>query len=140
MYIHLLNKIVGSISIILNLIIFIPLTIEIIATGGGYQSWGIFLLPLTFSMHLFIITGIFAWLKPDSQNKKRVKTTLNSILILVGCMTLVLGTIISKVLSILFFALFGMTVYKKIRVEYILLIVNIIGSLLMILFKEVSLR
>jgi hypothetical protein len=132
---QLLNKISGTVAIILSLTIFTPWTWEIIKTGGGSEGWGLLFLPITICFHLFIITGIFAWLKPDLQNDKRVKTALIIILFVLGLLTIVsIGWVMTALVALLivaFFALTGLTIHKKLRVEQTLLITNIIGSIIM---------
>jgi hypothetical protein len=139
MNIRVLNKIFGTLVILTNLIIYIPWTWKIIKTKGGEEGWGLLFLPLTFSFHLFVLTGIFGWLRFESANSKFVKTTLIAILFLLGLLTLINITWVKITflalitIGLLTFAV--LTIQKKLTVEWTILIVNIIGTLLMAAVK-----
>jgi hypothetical protein len=139
MNVQLLNKISGTIAIILNFTIFTPWTWEIIKTGGGDEGFDYMFLPLTISFHLFILTGIFAWLKSDIQNDRRVKTALIIILYILSLSTIVIiGWVMSVLVAIslvAFFPLTGLTNLKNLKVEQTLLKTNIIGSIIMSVSK-----
>lgn len=139
MNVQLLNKISGTIAIILNFTIFTPWTWEIIKTSGGDEGFNYMFLPLTISFHLFILTGIFAWLKSDLQNDKRVKIALIIVLYILSLSTiLIIGLVMSVLFAIslvAFFPLTGLTNLKKINVEQTLLKTNVIGSIIMTISK-----
>ena len=141
MNIRILNKVFGTLVIVTNLFIYIPWTWEIIKTNGGGEGWGLLFLPLTFSFHLFILTGIFGWLRFENVNSKFVKTTLITILFLLGLLTFInIGWAIVTFLALItigFFALAALTIQKKLAVEQTILIVNIIGTVLMTTVKFV---
>jgi hypothetical protein len=139
MKIQVLNKILGTLVILTNLIFYIPWTLEIIKSKGGGEGGGLLFLPLTFCFHLFFVTGIFGWLSIDRLNSKIVKVTLVTILFLLALLTIInIGWVAASILGLLilgFFSLIGMTIHKKIKIEQTLLLTNIIGILLMTLVK-----
>jgi hypothetical protein len=139
MNVQFLNKLFGTLALLTNLIIYIPWTLDIIKTNGGVEGWGFMFLPLTFSFHLFILTGIFGWLRFENVNNKFVKTTLVTMLFLLGLLTFVnIGwatIIVLALIAIGFFALAVLTIQKKLAIEQTVLIVNIIGIVLMTTVK-----
>jgi hypothetical protein len=139
MNIRVLNKIFGALVILANLIIYIPWTWEIIKTNGGGEGWGLLFLPLTIGFHLFVLTGIFGWLRFESKNSKFVKTTLIAILFLLGFLSLInIGWVTITFLALItigFFSFAVLTIQKKLTVERTILIVNIIGISLMATVK-----
>lgn len=132
MNVSLFNKIAGSLAILLNAFIYIPITVDIISTGGGYQGWGLLFLPLTFAVHSFLLTGVFAWLKPEIQDGKRVKVSIITMSVVLGLFTLILRRID---FALLFLGLVGLIISKKIQVQQALLIMNCVGALIMIVVK-----
>ena len=140
MKIQLLNKIFGTLVILTNLIFYIPLTLEIIGSKGGGGGWGLLFLPLTFCFHLFIVTGIFSWLSIDRLNRKPVKVIIMAILIFIGLLTIInmiwAKTVVIGIIIIGYFALIGLTIHKKVKIEQALLLTNLAGFLLMITVKQ----
>lgn len=140
MKIQVLNKIFGTLVILTNLIFFIPWTWEIIDSEGGEEGWGLLFLPLNFSFHLFIVTGVFGWLSADRLNTKFLKATIMTILFLLGLLSIIniswLTTAVIGLIIIVFFALIGLTMHKKLNIEQTLLFTNIIGVLLMTTAKK----
>jgi len=134
-----LNKILGTLVILINLVFYIPRTWKIIASAGGTEGWGLLLLPLTFFFHLFIVTGAFGWLRAERLNSKPIKATLMAVLFLQGLFTIVnifwVRTAIIGVIALEFFALISLTIYKKLKIEQTLLIANITGLFLMSMVK-----
>lgn len=139
MKIQVLNKILGTLVILTNLIFYFPWTIEIIKSKGGGEGWGLIFLPLTFYFHLFIVTGIMGWLSIDRLSNKIVKVTLMTILFLLGLLTIIfigwLAVAIVGLIIIGLFSLVGLTIHKTIKIEQTLLLTNIIGLLLMAAVK-----
>lgn len=139
MKLQVLNKIFGALVILINFIFFIPWTWKIIDTKGGKEGWGLLFLPLNFSFHLFIVTGVFGWLSTDKLNTKFAKATIMTILFLLGLLSIIniswLTTAIIGLIIIVFFALIGLTMHKKLNIEQTLLFTNIIGVLFMTTVK-----
>ncbi len=135
MKIQILNKIFGTLVILINLIFYIPCTFEIIKSKGGGEGLGLLFLPLTFCFHLFIVTGIFGWLSVDRLNSKIVKVTIITILFLIAMLTVItIGWVAAAILGLVilvFFSLIGLTIRKIIKIELTLLLTNIIGILFM---------
>jgi hypothetical protein len=65
----LLNKFISSLIIVLNILFFIPMSIEIIINGGGPFGFGLLLLPFTFFIHIFFITSLMIFFKKFQANK-----------------------------------------------------------------------
>ena len=126
---RVLNKILGALVISINLVFYIPGTWKIIASAEGTEGWGLLLLPLTFFFHLFIVTGVFGWLRAERLNSKPIKATLMTVLFLQGLFTIVnifwVRTAIIGVIAVEFFALIGLTIYKKLKIEQTLLIARV---------------
>ncbi len=60
------NKIIGGILVLGNILYFIPQTIKLISTGGGPMGYGILIIPLFLSINAFLFTGILAFIKRDT--------------------------------------------------------------------------
>jgi len=57
------SRVCGTILIIINLLYFLPITLEVIKSGGGGFGYGMILLPITIVSHLFIAPAVTTWIK-----------------------------------------------------------------------------
>ena len=58
-----LNKIIAILVIILNLIFYLPLTVQLIMSQGGPMGFGLLILPLSLLVNLFLIPAILIFRK-----------------------------------------------------------------------------
>jgi hypothetical protein len=65
----MINKFISSVIIILNVLFFIPKSVEIVINGGGPFGFGLLLLPFTFFIHIFFITSLMIFFKKFQANK-----------------------------------------------------------------------
>lgn len=134
-----INRIIGTTAIGLNIIIYIPLTWDIIKTGGGSEGFGLLILPTSLAFHLFIFTGVFAFIDNEKLSRRNYKVTLMTIWFLLCLITLInfgwITTIVVAIVIVTFFGLIGLTVHQKLNVEKSILITNAIGLLGMLVVQ-----
>ncbi len=61
------SRILGTVLILVNFGYYIPLTIELISSGGGAFAWGLLLLPINIVAHLFLIPAVLTWVNKDEK-------------------------------------------------------------------------
>lgn len=71
------NKFIATIVILFNLY-FLWLTCNIISRGGGPMGYGLLMLPVTFSIHLLIITSLMAMKRNNVQPTRLALFIINS--------------------------------------------------------------
>lgn len=130
------NKIFGFLAIGLNCIIYLPWSFEIITTGGGSEGWGLLFLPLTFTFHLFCLTGLIGFFNKEAFSKKTVRLCLFLIWFLICLLALISIGWESVILFVIFLLLVMLTIHKRIKIEHSVLLTNIFGSILMTVFKN----
>jgi hypothetical protein len=129
------NKVFGLLAIGLNCFIYLPWSFEIITAGGGSEGWGLLFLPLTFTFHLFCITGLIGFLNKEAFNHKAVKLCLVMIWFLLFLLALISIRWEKVIWVMIFLMLVVLTIHKRIRIECSVLLTNIFGSILMLVFK-----
>lgn len=131
-----INKPIGALTIGLNIFIYIPWSWGIIQTGGGSQGWGLIFLPGSLFFHLFVVTGIFAWLGKHRLQQKVVRTTVLFVWIML-CLSLMLyfgwlGTLLVAIGFLALYLPFRNDWHMKLRTEQSILLLNMAGAALMI--------
>lgn len=158
MSLQVINKIVGSVSILLNLAVFFPFTWQIlymvgVGQTGSFEDLEIVFFHVVLYFNLFILTGILAWFNSGLKNDKRIKTALTAILFILIIWALRIWTLeawkymgreihsvatsLTIILMAIFLALIGLMLYKKLKIGQTLLITNIVGIVIMLILKEV---
>lgn len=59
------NRVTGTILMLINLLYFLPVTFQIVKSGGGAFGYGMIILPITIIAHLFVIPSIMTWTRKD---------------------------------------------------------------------------
>lgn len=59
------NRATGTILILINLLYFLPVTFQIMKSGGEAFGYGVIVLPITIIAHLFLIPSIMTWTRKD---------------------------------------------------------------------------
>ncbi len=55
------SRVIGTILILINLFYFLPITFQIIKSGGGAFGYGMIVLPIAIGAHLFVVPSVITW-------------------------------------------------------------------------------
>jgi hypothetical protein len=87
-----ISRILGTILILINIGYFVPLTIQIVRSGGGALGYGLLPLPVMIVTHLFLIPAILTWTNKDRNQKGFLVTNSLGTIWIVFWLTLFLTT------------------------------------------------
>jgi hypothetical protein len=62
------GRVTGTVLIIINILYFLPLTVQILKAGGGPFGYGFLVLPITIVAHLFLIPSIMTWTRKSGNH------------------------------------------------------------------------
>jgi hypothetical protein len=78
-----ISRVLSVFLFAVNFICFVPVSFQILVTGGGTFGDGLAILPITLSVHLFLIPAVISWV--SKEENQVVLLVINTIGVLWAC-------------------------------------------------------